>query len=136
MVAAFVVTMAVVAAGTVPVVAIVWRGSPLPGPSLQSSFAYDVQSLATYALHLDSRGGVDQSPIAGDLAYRVLPRWLCVLGVVEIAVNAVELIGLASRHGALAGGYAAGVGPLLWVLWFAAASICMAWQARQRAGAR
>lgn len=49
MVAAFVVTMAVVAAGTVPVVAIVWRGSPLPGPSL-IRFAYDVQSLATYAL--------------------------------------------------------------------------------------
>jgi hypothetical protein len=55
----------------------------------------------------------------------VLPRWLSVLGAAEIAVNVVELFGLSIRHGALAGGYAFGAGPLLWIAWFAAASACM-----------
>ena len=65
----------------------------------------------------------------------VLPRWLCALGALEIVVNLVELLGLASRHGSFAGGYAAGVGPLLWVVWFAAASACLAWRtSRDRNG--
>ena len=61
---------------------------------------------------------------------QLLPRWLCILGAVEIALNAVELIGLSSRHGILAGGYVAGIGPFVYIVWFAAASICMAAQAR------
>ena len=38
----------------------------------------------------------------------------------------VELAGLAFRTGALAGGYADGIGALLWALWVAAASISIA----------
>jgi hypothetical protein len=62
---------------------------------------------------------------------QVLPRWLCILGALEIALNAVELIGLSSRHGILAGGYVAGIGPFVYILWFAAASICTAARARR-----
>jgi hypothetical protein len=59
----------------------------------------------------------------------VLPRWLSVLGAAEIAVNVAELSGLASQHGSFAGGYAYGVGPLLWIAWLAAASVCMTFKA-------
>ena len=38
----------------------------------------------------------------------------------------VELARLAFRTGALAGGYADGIGALPWVLWVAAASVSMA----------
>ena len=45
MVVAFVATLAIVAAGSIPVIAIVWRGAPLPGPDL-IRFAYDTETLA------------------------------------------------------------------------------------------
>ena len=40
-------------------------------------------------------------------------------------VNVVELGGLASREGLNAGGYGAGVGPLLWAVWVAALAIAL-----------
>ncbi len=41
-----------------------------------------------------------------------------------LTVFSLELAVL-GRHGAFAGGYAFGVGPLLWIVWLAAASACM-----------
>jgi hypothetical protein len=67
----------------------------------------------------------------------LLPRWLAVLGALEVAASVIELAGLSSRHGTLAGGYAGGVGQLGWVLWVAAASVCMAFRCHStRAAAR
>jgi hypothetical protein len=127
MIVAFVMTVAIVAAGTIPVIAIVWRGAPLPSPAL-IRFAYDTETLATYTATSTAAAVSIAAPCLAIWRTGVLPRWLCALGVLEIVVNLVELIGLASRHGTLAGGYAAGVGPLLWIAWFAAASACLAWR--------
>jgi hypothetical protein len=41
-----------------------------------------------------------------------------------------ELAGLFSRHGVLAGGFAYGIGQILWVIWVAAVSVSMAWRCR------
>ena len=60
---------------------------------------------------------------------QVLPRWLCILGAIEIGLNAVELIGLSFQHGLLAGGYDASIGALVYLVWFASVSICMATRA-------
>jgi hypothetical protein len=134
MIVAFVATLAIVAAGSIPVIAIVWRGAPLPGPDL-IRFAYDTETLATYAATSTAAAVSIGAPCLAIWRTGVLPRWLCVLGALEIVVNLVELIGLASRHGSFAGGYAAGVGPLLWIGWFAAASACLAWRtSRDRNG--
>jgi hypothetical protein len=130
MVAAFVITIAVAAAGTVPVVAIVWRGAA--APSL-IRFAYDIQTIATYVATATVAAVSVAAPSVAIWRTNILPRWLCVLGAVEIAVNVAELVGLASRHGTFAGGYAGGAGPLLWLGWFAAASVCMALRARTAA---
>jgi hypothetical protein len=43
--------------------------------------------------------------------------------MVEITVNVVELAGLKARNGTDATGYAAGIGPLLWITWVAAVCI-------------
>jgi hypothetical protein len=131
MVAAWVVTVTVVAAGTLPAMAIVWRGAPGADPAL-TRFAYDIQILATYAITSTAALVSIAAPCVVIWRTGVLPRWLSVLGAAEIAVNVVELTGLASRHGPLAGGYAFGIGPLLWVVWFAAASACMTLQTRRR----
>jgi hypothetical protein len=130
MVAAWAVTVAVVAAGTLPAVAIIWRGAPGASPDL-ARFAYDIQTLATYAV--TSTAALVSVAAPSFVIWRtgVLPRWLSVLGAAEIAVNVVELTGLSSRHGALAGGYAFGTGPLLWIAWFAAASACMTLKTRR-----
>jgi hypothetical protein len=135
MVTAWIVTVAVVAAGTLPVIAIVWRGAPGAGPAL-ARFAYDIQTLATYAVTSTAALVSIAAPCVVIWRTGVLPRWLSVLGAAEIAVNIVELTGLSSRHGPLAGGYAFGVGPLLWILWFAAASACMTLRARRIGGAQ
>jgi hypothetical protein len=125
MVAAVVITITIVMAGTIPVMAIAWRGAPLPSLDL-IRIAYDVQTISGYAATSTVAAVSIALPSVVIWRTHVLPRWLCVLGAIEVAVNIVELIGLASRSGSLAGGYAGGIGPLLWVGWFAAASICMA----------
>jgi hypothetical protein len=124
MVAAWMTTIAIVAAGTLPAIAIIWRGAPSTDPVL-ARFAYDIQTLTTYAI--TSTAALVSIGAPSIVIWRtcVLPRWLSVLGAAEIAVNIAELSGLSSQHGALAGGYAFGIGPLLWIAWFAAASACM-----------
>jgi hypothetical protein len=67
------------------------------------------------------------------LRYKILPWWLAVLGAAEVAANVAELAGLFSRHGALAGGFADGIGQILWVIWVAAVSVSMAWRCRASA---
>jgi hypothetical protein len=129
MLAAFVATIAIVAAGIVPSIALIWGPAGRPGPEL-AGFAYAIMTISTYAA---TSTVAAVSILAASLIIwrtQVLPRWLCILGAVEIALNAVELIGLSSRHGILAGGYLAGIGPFVYILWFAAASISMAARAR------
>jgi hypothetical protein len=124
MVAAWVATVAIVAAGTLPAIAIIWRGAPGTDPVL-ARFAYDIQTLATYAITSTAALVSIGALCVAIWRTGVLPRWLSVLGAAEIAVNVAELSGLSSPHGALVGGYAFGTGPLLWIVWFAAASACM-----------
>jgi hypothetical protein len=124
MVAAWVATVAIAAAGTLPAIAVIWRGAPSADPAL-ARFAYDIQTLATYAITSTAALVSIGAPSVVIWRTGVLPRWLSVLGAAEIAVNLAELAGLSSRHGAFAGGYAFGAGPLLWIAWFAAASACM-----------
>jgi hypothetical protein len=134
MVAAWVVTIAIAAAGTLPAVATIWRGAPGADPTL-TRFAYDIETLATYAITSTAALVSIGAPSVVIWRTGVLPRWLSVLGAAEIAVNVAELFGLSSRHGALAGGYAFGVGPLLWIVWFAAASACLALKTDSQRGA-
>lgn len=74
---------------------------------------------------LDDAGGFVEVP-------RVVEAMaaLALLGAAEVVINVVELIGLSSRDGALAGGDADGVGPLVRLVWVAAASLCMVWRPR------
>ena len=125
MLAAFVATIAVVLSGAVPSIAIIWSGTPGPGPRI-AGFAYAIMTISTYAA---TSTVVAVSILAATVIIwrtNVLPRWLCILGAIEVALNVVELIGLSSQHGVLAGGFALGVGPFVYIVWFAAASICMA----------
>ncbi len=133
MVAAWVATVAIVAAGTLPAIAIIWRGAPSAAPVL-ARFAYDIQTLATYAITSTAALVSIGAPSVVIWRTGVLPRWLSVLGAAEIAVNIAELFGLSSRHGAFAGGYAFGIGPLLWIAWFAAASACMTLKTQPQRG--
>ena len=130
MTAAWVVLSATVLVGTLPAVALVWRGPPVGDPGLVR-MAYDMQVLATYAASSTAAFVSIGAPSLVIWRSHILPRWLAVLGVAAMAANVVELAGLAFRTGALAGGYADGIGALLWALWVAAASISMA----RRAGA-
>ena len=125
MLAAFVATMTIVAAGTIPSIAIVWSGARGAGPEI-AGFAYAIMTISTYAA--TSTVAAVTILAASLIIWRtqVLPRWLCILGAIEIALNAVELIGLSFQHGLLAGGYAASIGAIVYLVWFAAASICMA----------
>jgi hypothetical protein len=125
MLVAFTSTVTVVAAGTVPAIAVIWRGAPLPSTDLVR-LVYDVETLSTYAVTSTVAALSVAAPAVVIWRSGILPRWLCVFAAVEIVVNVVELIGLASRRGFDTGGYAGGVGALLWVAWFAAASICLA----------
>jgi hypothetical protein len=61
MVAAWAVTVAVVAAGTLPAIAIIWRGAPGASPVL-ARFAYDIQTLATYAITSPPPSSPSQRP--------------------------------------------------------------------------
>ena len=125
MTAAWVILSATVLVGTLPAVALVWRGPPAGEPGLVR-MAYDMQLLATYAASSTAAFVSIGAPSLVIWRRHILPRWLAVFGVVAMTVNVVELAGLASRTGALAGGYADGAGALLWVLWVAAASVSMA----------
>jgi hypothetical protein len=75
-----------------------------------------------YALSAPAAAASVLAPSAIIWRTRVLPRWLAVLGLAEVAVNVIELAGLMTARGGDAAGYAAGIGPLLWTLW--AAVLC------------
>jgi len=125
MAAAWVVLLTIIAAALLPAIALVWRGVPAGDPGLVR-LAYDMETLGTYAVA--AMVALVAVGIPSLVIWRtgILPRWLAVLGVVEVCVNVAELAGLSSRHGAFTGGYVAGVGPLVWALWVASANVCMA----------
>jgi hypothetical protein len=115
----------VVAIGIVSQAAVTWRGAAGLDPHLVQ-FGYDVGTLSLYAVSAMAVAlAVGATSV---IIYRtgVLPRWLVALGALEVAINLVELAGLGSRTGLNAAGYAAGVGPLIWSLWAAAASVTLA----------
>ena len=125
MAAAWVVLLTIIAAALLPAMALVWRGAPTGDPSLVR-LAYDMETLGTYAVTAMVALVAVGAPSLVIWRTGVLPRWLAVLGVLEVGINVVELAALSSRHGAFAGGYVAGVGPFVWALWVAAVSVCMA----------
>lgn len=125
MAAAWVVLLTILAAALLPAIALVWRGGTSGDPGLVR-LAYDMETLGTYAVTAMVALVAVGAPSLVIWRTGVLPRWLAVLGLVEVGVNVLELIGLSSRHGVLTGGYVAGVGPLVWSLWVVAASVCLA----------
>jgi hypothetical protein len=127
MTAAWVMLMTIVALAMLPAMAIIWRGAAATSPDLVR-LAYDMETLGTYALAAAAALVSVGAPSLVIWRYGLLPRWLAVVGAFEVAANLVELAGLSSRHGALAGGYAEGIGQIGWVLWVAAASLCMAFR--------
>lgn len=125
MTAAWVVLMTIVAVATLPALALVWSGSAGANPDL-AHLAYEMEALGTYALASTAALVSVAAPSIIIWRYRVLPRWLALVGVAAVVANMAELVGLSSRHGAFAAGYADGIGELLWLLWVAAASVCTA----------
>ncbi len=81
-------------------------------------------TLSLYALSAPATAVSVLAPSAVIWRTRVLPRWLALFGLVEVAVNVVELAGLMAARGGDATGYAAGIGPLLWTLWAVALCGC------------
>ena len=90
--------LAVVTIGVLSQTALTWRGASGLDPHLVQ-FGYDLSTLSLYAV---SAMAVALAVGATSVViYRtgVLPRWLVALGAVEVAINLVELVGLASRCG-------------------------------------
>jgi hypothetical protein len=54
-----------------------------------------------------------------------MPRWIAGLGALVIAVGVVELVGLFSKTGSNAAGYAWGIGDVFLVIWIVVVSIAM-----------
>jgi hypothetical protein len=110
---------AIVGIGAIPLTAVAWRGTAGLSPAVVRLCA-DTATLSLYALSAPAAAVSVLAPSAIIWRTRVLPRWLALLGLVEVAVNAVELAGLMTAKGTDAAGYAAGIGPLLWTVWSAA----------------
>ena len=91
-------------------------GSP-PAPDTATSSIVTITSTAALLSVL--------APIVVIARTGILRKWLVVLGAIEIAVNIVEIAGFFSRSGWNAGGYAAGIGPMAWVVWLGAVSSTM-----------
>jgi hypothetical protein len=122
--AAWIALFVIILGGGLPLTAIVWRGASHVDASLVR-LAFDANNLSLYAISATAAAMSVLAPSIVIWRTRALPRWLMVLALLEVAVNIVELFGLFSRQGANAAGYAAGVGPLLWVVWVAALSITL-----------
>lgn len=122
--ASWIALLAIILGGTVPLAAIVWRGAGGLDPALVQ-LAFDANNLSLYALSAGAALVSVLAPIIVIWRSGVLPRWLVVLGAIEIAANVVELGGMFTRSGFNAAGYAGGVGPFLWILWVGALSITM-----------
>jgi len=116
--------LVIVVAGSAPLTALIWRGADQADPKTVQ-LAFDINNLSFFALSATAALLSVLAPMIVIWRSRALPRWLLVLGAVEIAANIVELAGLFTRTGANAAGYGAGVGPFLWVLWVAALSVTL-----------
>lgn len=119
---AWLMLLAIIAAGLIPLVAVAWSGAAGLPPAVVR-IAFDTSNLSLYALSAPVAAASVLAPSVVIWRSRVLPRWLVWLGVVEVAVNAVELAGLFASKGADTAGYAAGAGPLLWIVWAGAISV-------------
>jgi hypothetical protein len=97
---------------------------------------YDISSLSLYAV---SAPAVALSVGATSWIIwrtRMLSRWIALLGLIEVVINVGELVGLGTRHGLNAAGYAAGVGPFVWALWVTSMAVASARQVgRERSAA-
>ena len=100
----------------------VWRGAAATPPGIVR-LAIDMANLSQYALSAPVAAASALAPAIVIWHTRALPRWLAGLALLEVAANVAELAGLAATRGTDAGGYAAGVGPVLWVLWAAALAV-------------
>ncbi len=122
--AAWIALFVIILGGGIPLTAIVWRGADHVDASLVR-LAFDANNLSLYAISATAAAMSVLAPSIVVWRTRALPRWLMALALVAVAVNIIELFGLFSRQGPNAAGYAAGVGPLLWVVWVAALSITL-----------
>lgn len=109
----------IIAAGLIPLAAVAWQGAAATPPGVVR-LAIDMANLSQYSLSAPVAAASALAPAIVIWRTRVLPRWLAGLAVIEAAVNVAELAGLAAAKGTDAGGYAAGAGPVLWVVWAAA----------------
>ncbi len=123
-VAAWVTLLVIVVVGSAPLMALVWRGGG-QADAKTVQLAFDISNLSFYALSATAALLSVLAPTVVIWRWRALPRWLLILGALEIIANIVELAGLFSRTGANAAGYGAGVGPFLWVVWVAALSVTL-----------
>jgi hypothetical protein len=112
----------ITAVGLIPLAAAAWRGAVVTAPGIVR-IAIDVTNLSEYALSAPVAAASTLAPAIVIWRTRALPRWLAGVALLEVAANIAELAGLAATNGTDAGGYAAGVGPVLWVVWAAALAI-------------
>lgn len=122
--AAWVALLVTAVGGAVPLVVVTWEGARHVDAGIVR-MAFDAGNLSLYALTATAAALSVLAPIVVIGRSGVLPRWLVVLGGVEIAVNVAELAGLFSRSGENAAGYVFGLGPFIWVVWVAAVSVSM-----------
>jgi hypothetical protein len=116
--------LVIVVAGATPLAAVVWRGAGGVNPQI-ARIAFDASNLSLYSLSAPAAALSVLAPILVIWRSRALPRWLVVLGSVEIVVNVAELAGLFARTGSNAAGYVWGIGPFVWVVWVAAVSVAI-----------
>ncbi|GAC1375236.1 MAG: hypothetical protein NVSMB4_03280 [Acidimicrobiales bacterium] len=128
--AAWIALFVIIVGGGIPLTAIVWRGASHVDASLVR-LAFDANNLSLYAISATAAATSVLAPSVVIWRRRALPRWLMALALLEVAVNVIEVVGLFSRQGPNAGGYAAGVGPLVWVVWVVA--LCITLLAHNRA---
>jgi hypothetical protein len=131
--AAWLLLFAVIGIGLLPLAAVAWRGAAGLPPAVVRLCA-DMATLSLYALSAPAAAVSVLAPSAVIWRTRVLPRWLALFGLAEVAVNVVELTGLMTARGSDAAGYAAGIGPVLWTLWAAALCGCALAARRARRG--
>lgn len=123
-VASWVGLLAIVLGGGAPLMAVVWSSAGQIDPGIVR-FAFDTSNLSLYSISAPIALVSVLAPTIAIWRSGLLPRWLAVLGVLEMAVNAFELAGMFSRSGDNAAGYALGVGPVVWAAWVACVSVAM-----------
>jgi hypothetical protein len=116
--------LVIAVAGDTPLAAVIRRGAGGVNPQI-ASLAFDACKLSLYSLSAPAALLSVLAPIIVIWRSGALPRWLVVLGSVEIVVNLTEMAGPFVRTGRNAGGYVWGIGPLIWAVWVAAVSVAM-----------